>query len=219
MISYIPYEQLLNAELRKHSVKYHEFSVLEATFLRLGTDPPQRLLEVIMALWNDDDSPIRIYEEAIHSCLVKEWLQIVDFDYCTQDKLRWENDENQTFSEYELEPGDLEFTELGANLYDEIVVAIEIQMGRRPHENLWAWTYRYPGQALLIGLYEEDVSKRLSATPDDNDYVFSSIQEDEISVVTERKGPFTIQNWWATRFIQLEKGYKGIIYYHNEPKA
>lgn len=152
------------------------------------------------------------YKVAVETCIQKGWLRVITVQDREQDRLRWQNDMNQYCGEIEYQPGDIEFTEVGARLFYRILEELDVAEGKRPYESLSiGYSWSMPGCVRFFGAYADQV---MQAT---EQYVTGKESLGDCCRQIERvEGPFPTGPWWINRFVHLQEGYRCDLYCGDE---
>ncbi len=200
-----------NKILRRYRMTAAQYSVLNAVYLRGGVSDISQIADFVR----------RIHEQAlgveadVAACFDHGWLRVLTPDDCLRDQRRWSNDFEQYVGEFPYRVGAVDFTKLGADIYDSISSSYRESMGERKYDGVgYAW--RVKGQIRVFGAHSDEVlnaANHVLAGDDEAPLGDIATCEHERAIFREVLGPEVIHNWWFTRFINLPIGYRAIATY------
>lgn len=198
--------------LKECGISEEEYLVLHAVETH-GQLTPEKLPDhaIFLSCCNADAPALVCYQAAMDSCFARGWLKILNADDCERDRLRWISEPNQYCGEWKYLVGNVNFTQEGAHLYDELSAEWYQSENLLPHQGTLGYAWRVPGYARLFGAYEEDVQDNLAKLESGEDFLGpDTLKIDHIGK------PYPIGAWWINRFIRLPQGYSATIYYTDE---
>jgi hypothetical protein len=195
--------QVLDA-LRQHSVSACEYAVLGIVHYRINA-PPRGVAEDAHLYSDDAGHPLENYLRAVDSCVEKGWLTIL-----TQEDL--EREERRRLSSTVPEvidtsycPGDVDFTEAGAALYQTLLRELwgpEHLLARSG----WNWDEE-DGRFDIYAGREEDCRSWLREMTGEGCIDGAGRPARVVRV----EGPLPIGPWRPYRFLTLPSGFHAVL--------
>ena len=199
-----------NAIVEAHGVSPIEFDILDAVRLhgQLARTHVARYA-VFLGSANPEESFSQAeYELTVETCLQKGWIKVLTSEDCAQDRLRWQNEQDQFCGEIEYRPDDVDFTEAGARLFFSMFAEIDAAQGKRPYHSLgigFAWSM--PGCVHLFGAYADQVMQHADDVLAGREFLGDGCRQ-----IERVEGPFPTGPWWINRFVRLQEGYRCDVY-------
>ena len=212
-----------NTILSRYGLTAAEYAAFEAVWFIGGHCDRQRIRGEILFLRSGlaaaQLSPIasgRAWTaagNALDTCQARGWIRTLTPEDCRRDAARWENEPNRAFDTDEYQPGNVDFTDEGAQLWNRIRSEEAEANGKRVEWGVrYAW--RFAGQVRVFCHDQDKLRTHVDAILSGKDTSLHS----EPYQITRADGPFQLGAWWVDRFTRLRQGYRMDLYHTLEPE-
>ena len=146
-------------------------------------------------------------ERAAEHCLAAGWIKILSVQDSEEDRLRWQDDPHQNWSEGFYPPGGVDFTPAGWTVFAKMLEEYRNTHPQAPHKSGTRCLWRMPGRVSILSLSEQQLRKELAAVQAGKDELTGGSLS-ATHKVSESIGPYPIGPWWVKRFVQSPVGYR-----------
>ncbi len=151
-------------------------------------------------------------EQAAAYCLAAGWIKILSVQDSEEDRLRWQDDPHQNWSEDFYPPGGVDFTPAGWAVFAKMQQEYRNAHPKAADESGTRYLWRTPGCVSILSLSEQKLHQELAAVCAGQDELTGGGLS-EAHTVSKSVGPYPIGPWWVKRFLEAPIGYRLDIYF------
>lgn len=151
-------------------------------------------------------------EQAAEDCLARGWVKILSAQDCEADRVRWQSDPNQNWSEANYQVGRVDFTDTGWTIFTKMVNRYQRRSPNETKDESTRYLWQTPGCVSILSLSEQELRRELAAVRAGQDELTGGGLSAEHRV-GEIVGPYLIGPWWVKRFLKASVGYRLDIFF------